>query len=133
LKPLSIAIALNFDTGPELFDNFRRILRDAAKDDWDWAIGSIPTRNDATFQQAIELWKNEMILPTAHQNLVDYLETLTKPHQMTVEAFVNRLKVMVWYVTDMPFPGPDPPTVSQTKLKNIIFQAMPVTWQTNFL
>jgi hypothetical protein len=33
----------------------------------------------------------------------------------------------------MPFPGPDPPTVPQTKLKNIIFRAMPSIWQTNFL
>jgi hypothetical protein len=40
---------------------------------------------------------------------------------------------MVRYVTDIPFPGPDPPVVHQTKLKNIIFCAMPSTWQTNFL
>jgi hypothetical protein len=33
----------------------------------------------------------------------------------------------------MPFPGPDPPTISQTKLKKIIFWAMSITWQTNFL
>jgi hypothetical protein len=52
---------------------------------------------------------------------------------MTVEAFVNRLKVMVRYVDNIPFPGPDPPLVQQTKLKNIIFRPMPITWQTNFL
>jgi hypothetical protein len=74
-----------------------------------------------------------MILPTARQILANYLETLTKPCQMTVEAFVNRLKVMVRYVINIPFLGLDPPTVSQTKLKNIIFKAMPVTWKTYFL
>jgi hypothetical protein len=52
---------------------------------------------------------------------------------MTVEAFVNRLKVMVRYVNDIPFPAPDPPMVNQTKLKDIIFRAMLGAWQTNFL
>jgi hypothetical protein len=86
-----------------------------------------------TFNTALDTLKAEMILPTARQTLVDYLETLTKPRQMTVEAFVNRLKVMIRYVANIPFLGVDPPTISQTKLKNIIFKAMPSTWQTNFL
>ncbi len=60
------------------------------------------------------------------------MEQLTKPRSMTVEAFVNRLKVMVRYVNDIPFPGLDPPMVNQTKLKNIIFCAMPIALQTNF-
>jgi hypothetical protein len=33
---------------------------------------------------------------------------------------------------NIPFPGPDPPTISQTKLKNIIFCAMPITSQPTF-
>jgi hypothetical protein len=54
---------------------------------------------------------------------------------MTVEeAFVNCVKVMVRYITDIPFPGPDPPPlISQTKFENIIFRAMSATWQTNLL
>jgi hypothetical protein len=40
---------------------------------------------------------------------------------------------MVRYVEDIPFPGPNPPLVDATKLKNIIFCAMPPAWQTNFL
>jgi hypothetical protein len=52
---------------------------------------------------------------------------------MTVKAFVNHLKVMVRYVADIPFPGPSSGLVQQTKLKHIIFHAMPITWQTNFL
>jgi hypothetical protein len=68
------AISLNFDTGPELFDNFRRILRGAAKDDWDSVIATIPARTDVSFNQALENWKSEMILPTAilNDNLATY-------------------------------------------------------------
>jgi hypothetical protein len=43
------------------------------------------------------------------------------------------VKVMVWYVTNIPFPGPNPPAVDDTKLNNIIFCAMPAAWQTKFL
>jgi hypothetical protein len=65
-----------------------------------------------------------MILPTAQQTLVNYLETLSQPCQMTVEAFVNRLKVMVWYLHDFPFPGPDPP-IMYTKLSSKISSSKP--------
>jgi hypothetical protein len=49
-----------------------------------------------------------------------------KPRNMTVEAFVNQVKVMVRYINNIPFPEPDPPMVTTTKLKNIIFLAIPV-------
>jgi uncharacterized membrane protein YgcG len=87
----------------------------------------------AAFLVALECCKSEMILPIACQTLVDYLETLSKPCQMTVEAFVNQLKVMVWYVTDIPFPGPDPPIVQQTKLKNIFFEPSQALGRRTFL
>jgi hypothetical protein len=128
-----IADELNFTTADEFFNNFRRILRNSAKDDWDSVIAPLQHRTPATFLLALDQWKSNMMLPTACQTLVHYLETLIKPCKMTVEAFVNRLKVMVCYVNDIPFPGPDPPVVQQTKLKNIIFRAMSTTWQTNFL
>jgi hypothetical protein len=125
--------ALEFNTGDELFTNFRHTLQSAAKVDWDIVIKNIPNRTPSIFYAAIEAWKNELILPSACQTMVDYLETLNKPHNMTVEAFVNCVKVMVRYITNIPFPGPDLPLISQTKLKNIILRAMPTTWQTNFL
>jgi hypothetical protein len=89
--------------------------------------------NPGTFDAPLEQLKSEMILSTAQQTLVDHLETLTKPRSMTVESFVNQLKVVARYVNDIPFPGQDPPTVNQTKLENIIFRAMPVPWHINFL
>jgi hypothetical protein len=130
---LEAATALSFNTGEELFTNFCSILRSTAEDDWDHVIQHIPNCTPVLFHAAIEEWKQEMILPSAQQTMVDYLKTLTKPCKMTVEAFTNRVKVMVRYINNIPFLGPDPPTVSQTKLKSIIFRVMPVIWQTNFL
>jgi hypothetical protein len=130
---LETAKELDFDTGNKFFNNFCRILRGAAKDDCNIVIMHIPNRTPALFFAAIKAWKAEMIMPSARQNMVDYLKVLNKPRNMTVEAFVNRIKVMTWYITDIPFPGADPPIISATKLKNIIFRAMPTAWQTNFL
>jgi hypothetical protein len=60
-----ISLALNFDTGPELFNNFCHTLQGVAKDDWDSVITLIPICTNVAFFQALDLWKNEMILLTA--------------------------------------------------------------------
>jgi hypothetical protein len=108
---------INLD-GDELFINFRRTLCGIAKDDWDSVTALINNRTLATFLVALENWKSDMILPTAEQTLVDYLETIRKPHQMAVEAFVNRLRVMARHVNEIPFSGQDSPMVkTKPKLK----------------
>jgi hypothetical protein len=86
---IKILDELNFDTGDELFNNFRQILQGAAQDDWNLVIANFPNRTPALFLIALEQWKTEMILPTTRETLVNYLETLTKPRSMTVEGFVN--------------------------------------------
>jgi hypothetical protein len=43
---------LNFDTGPELYLTFCRILRGAAKDDWDIVISNQPLQTPASFLTA---------------------------------------------------------------------------------
>jgi hypothetical protein len=46
----------------------------------------------------------------------------------------NSPNLAAWlYVNDIPFPGPDPPMLNQTKLEKIIIRAMPEAWQTNSL
>jgi hypothetical protein len=62
-----LASDLNFDTGNKLFSNFCRILRGAAKDEWDTISNPIQNCTRATFNTALETLKAEMILPTARQ------------------------------------------------------------------
>jgi hypothetical protein len=75
------------------------------------ALSPLP-RTTVTFDTALDDWKRMLIMPSAHQNMVDYLETLMKPQNMSVENFVTRVKVMVRYVEDIPTfrPGANPPT-----------------------
>jgi hypothetical protein len=123
---------INLD-GDKLFINFCCTLRGIAKEDWD-SVTALHSYNFPHHVRKLESWKSEMILPTALETLVDYLENIRKPYQMTVEACLdNQLRVMARHVNDIPFPWQDPPTVTQTKIKNIIFRAMPGAWQTNFL
>jgi hypothetical protein len=125
-KYLEAANDLDLDTGKALYNNFRQTLRSAAKDDWDLIIANIPNCTPILFFTAIEEWKRELILLSAQQTMSDYLETLTKSQNMTVESFINRLKVMICYINDIPFPGPDPPSINTTKFKNIIFSSIGV-------
>jgi hypothetical protein len=39
---------------------------------------------------------------------------------MTVKGFVNHLKVMIRYVTDIPFPGADPLTNQQVQMMSAL-------------
>jgi hypothetical protein len=77
---LETAQELDYDTGQELFDNFRRILRSTVKDDWDIvaALSPLP-RTPVTFDTALDDWKRALIMPSARQNMVDYLKILMKP------------------------------------------------------
>ncbi len=53
---------------------------------------------------------------------------------MQVEVLVQRLKTpMARYVADLPFAGAQPPTLYNTQIKNIVYKAMPSTWQQHFI
>jgi hypothetical protein len=93
----------------------------SAKDDGDIIIQHIPARTLVLFLAALERWKAELIMPSAHQTMVDYLETITKPCNMMVEVFVNCVKFMACCIINLPFPTANTPTIDNTKLKNIIF------------
>jgi hypothetical protein len=75
------------------------MLQGAVQDDWDLVIQHAPQpRTPVLFYAAVEEWKAELILPSACQTMVNYLETLMKPRNMTNKAFANRVKVMVCYI-----------------------------------
>jgi hypothetical protein len=52
---------------------------------------------------------------------------------MQVEAFVQQLKAITRYITDLPFAGAQPPMLNTTQIKNIVYKAMPATWQQHFI
>jgi hypothetical protein len=66
------------------------------KDDWDLVVPLAPQpRTPVIFHAALDELKGKLIMPSAWQTMVDYLENLNKPHNMMVKHFVRRVKVMV--------------------------------------
>ena len=60
----------------------------------------------------------------AHQEMVDYLMHVTKPHQMTVRDDVQHLKTLQHYTHMMPLPDNAPlPMFSNEQLKQMVFKA----------
>jgi hypothetical protein len=129
---------LTFDTGDELFKYFRRILRGTVKDDWDTIVTDngfdvVNGKTEADFNQCLSEWKLTFVTEDSRQELVDYLQTVSKPRALQVEVFVQRLKTMARYVADLPFAGVQPPTLNNTQIKNIVYKAMPLAWQQHFI
>ena len=68
----------------------------------------------------------------AHQEMVDYLTHVTKPHQMAVRESEHCLKTLWHYSHMMPSPDDIPaPMFGDDQLKQIEFKAVPNIWHVN--
>ena len=117
---------------------FHRILRGTIKDDWDTTVtdngfDGANGKTAADFEQCLNDWKRTFVTEESRQEFVDFLQSVNKPRSMQVEVFVQRLKTMARYVTDLPFVGAQPPMLNNTQIKNIVYKAMPSTWQQHFI
>eukprot|EP00978_Attheya_sp_CCMP212_P002317 scaffold4796_cov57-Attheya_sp.AAC.5 len=118
-----VADDLEFTEVHEKFTNFRKCLRDVARDDWDTAkVGQDMTI--AGFKATMYAWKLMILPEDIYEAQKNYIETVKKPYTMTVQDFVKRLRQMASYLPE--FPKPMAATaLSETDLKNIIFRGMP--------
>eukprot|EP00978_Attheya_sp_CCMP212_P001021 scaffold2113_cov63-Attheya_sp.AAC.3 len=126
-----VADDLKFTEAHETFTNFRKCLRDVARDDWDTTkVGQAITV--AGFKVMMYAWKLMILPEDIYEVQKNYIETVKKPYTMTVRDFVKRLHQMASYLPE--FPRPMAATaLSETDLKNIIFRGMPNAWQENFV
>jgi hypothetical protein len=90
---------LNYDSGDEWFKYFRRILQGTVKDDWDNIVtdngfDGVNGKKEVDFNQCLTDWKLTFVTENLRQELVDYLQSVTKPRSLQVEVFVQRLKTM---------------------------------------
>jgi hypothetical protein len=129
---------LSFDTDDELFRYFCHILRSTIKDDRDGIVNDngfagIVNENPADFEICIQEWKLTFVTKDSRQTLIDYLLSVTKHRAMTVKSFVQRLKTMAQYIEVLPHTDPILPILMMTQIKNIIYRAMPASWQVQFV
>jgi hypothetical protein len=125
-----IASDLDFTEAQEKFTNFRKCLRNVARDDWDTAKAGFPNTK-AGFNGTLKAWK-QMILPEdVYENEKNYIETVKKPFTMSVRDFVKRIRQLASYLPEFPKP-PTSTVISDNDMKNIIFRGIPSAWQENF-
>eukprot|EP00978_Attheya_sp_CCMP212_P038902 scaffold197348_cov48-Attheya_sp.AAC.1 len=108
-----VADDLEFTEAHVKFTNFRKCLRDVARDDWDTAkVGQAITI--AGFKAMMYAWKLMILPEDIYEAQKNYIET--------------RLRQMASYLPEFPIPMAGT-ALSETDLKNIIFHGMPNAWQ----
>jgi hypothetical protein len=127
-----VADVLDFTEPNEKIVNFRKCLREEARDDWDTVRAQYPVTLGG-FTGSLYSWK-EMIIPEdMYEVQKNYIETVkNKPFTMPVRDFVKRIRQLASFLPE--FSKPHVASgLSDTDLKNIIFRGMPSTWQENFV
>eukprot|EP00978_Attheya_sp_CCMP212_P011224 scaffold27572_cov24-Attheya_sp.AAC.1 len=82
-----VADDLEFTEAHEKFTNFRKCLRDVARDDWDNAkVGQAMTI--AGFKDMMYAWKLMILPEDIYEAQKNYIEIVKKPYTMTVRDFV---------------------------------------------
>ena len=121
---------LMMTNGPDLFNNFRLCLVGNAKEEWDIVIQD----QDQTLDGFTEMIRRFKLVFTTHETkeiMLEYLQSVSKPKDMEVHAFVRRMQSINRYIADMPDDNL-PPSLNEMQLKNSVFHAMPLSWQQAF-
>jgi hypothetical protein len=129
-------LALVYETGPELFYNFRLCLLGTARDDWEIVVEDADETVEA-FEECIATFKRTFMTSETKQTMVDYIQSIKKPHSiMDVLGLVRRIRTLNRYVEALPDAvdnaGAAVPALTEAQIKNVVFLAMPDKWQTQF-
>jgi hypothetical protein len=88
-------------------------------------VGQTP----ANFATCLRAWKLTFATEDSRQTLINYLQSARKHRSMTVGIFVQCLKTLARYIKALPHADPNPPILTTTQMKNIIFKVMPTQWR----
>ena len=133
IREFDAAVAtLNITSGQDLFNSFRLCLVGNAKDEWD-LITKDQERTPEKFKEMLREFKLHFMTDETKANMLEYIESVSKPKDMGVHAFVRRVQLVNRYIDDMPDRHSKLSNMSDTQLKNTVFRAMPPSWQRAFI
>ena len=92
---------LAWTTGPKLYQKFRMHLTGYPLELWDTTIFG-NNRTVATFNVALNEFKNELLQGYHYEDQLDYLREVKKPGKMTPTKFLLKLKMHNKLVTQLP-------------------------------
>jgi hypothetical protein len=120
-----VAEDLEFSSGEELFQNFRKCLAGTARTKFRTASEG-KAQTPAGFKAALEEWKQKYMGPNARLIQIEYLQNLKKPKDMDVRCFYERIDVIVSYLSYIPSQADE--KLSDHDVKRLFRNAMPTEW-----
>jgi hypothetical protein len=111
------------------FKYFRQCLGSDVRSSWDTAKDGKPI-TEAGWITSIVAFLANYFKPSDLTAQKRYMESFKKNHNMSVKVLADRLLTLNMYMEY--FPGSTGPTFNDQELKNLLFNAMPLTWQIDF-
>ena len=121
----------------ELFTNYRKTLKNPAKNQWQTIVGEHTAagglRDEAGFGMCRTTLIRRYVAETGYDDMVRYLEMCRKPMKMDCRSLASRLQELNLHLPRLPsLTHANPPALTERQLARIYFTMMPVTFQTTF-
>ena len=126
--------SMHMTTGPELFENFRKLLVscDSALEEWEAQVGAVGNPTVANFEIALEAFKSRTLRLLKYEEQLSYLRELKKPGAMKVDKFVKQFNLLNKLATQFPDAPADAAGIEAFEKKQLFYKAMPKSWQVKF-
>jgi len=124
---------LGWNTAALKIESLESLLTGAAINQWQVACYRLDPDDPDSFEDALDKWKKKKNLNfTAMKDQLNYLRNVRKPREMTPEEMITRLQYMNLMIPEF-IDATDADMLSDEEIKDIIYQAMPGGWKTNFI
>ena len=129
---------LHLTTGNDRYTKFRAILNGSLRLSWQTISANQNSKTTANFFVDLHVFIDTYFAPTARDDQLEYLRSIIKPYNMSVEALAARLRVVSrlgrllpgsW---DAATATHTPLYTSETQYKRALFSMMPMSWRIKF-
>jgi hypothetical protein len=114
-----------------VYANFRRCLQGTARDTWDECLAEVEDdRGQDHFEMALMLLTEKILGTDALENQKEYLKVTSKPHQMSVKAWISRIKSINSYMLMMEEGARN--FTERELISDVISKNIPAPWRLPF-
>lgn len=128
----SAMTAMNWDTGTKCFQKFKTHLEGEFDALWDDICAELDTNSMEDFEIALLAFKAEQFEDEDYDQQMEYLRSVKKPGDVSPKRFLQLLRIQNNMLKELPNAPDALPGFTDTELRRIYLQAMPVAWQDRF-
>ena len=122
-------------SGPDQFKYFREVISGTARGSWDLAAEKYSDntkKSPENFEKALDKFPLSFFTEKSHEHLVDCLDQVKKPRNMTELELATRLRQIRIHATFSPPPLDPQKELTDLRMKTICHHMQPETFQTQF-